>query len=187
MEINKVVAQQELYILGGKPKVNRYWDYLEDKNVDIMKCMDVPQKGVQSCATIGLNNTDIGLKNGEKKLRVEILGASDVLIENFENIVASVVFHIMDSHKCYPGYIVENIISQYIPESDMKHILLTDPFLWQNTESLLKEDICVAWLMMVPISESEYWYAKKSGVEKLEKVFEEKEIDIYNIHRKTVI
>lgn len=187
MEINKAVAQRELQILGGKPKVNRYWNQSEDKNVDVLKCMDVPQKGVQSCATIGVNGTDIGLQSGERQLRVEILGASDVVIESFANIVASVAFDIMDSHQCYPGYIAEEVISQYIPESDMKHVLLTDPFLWENAESLLKEDLCVAWLMMVPISDAEYELAKRSGVEELEKVLEEKEIDIYNINRKSVI
>lgn len=187
MEINKIVAQRELHILGGKPNINRYWNQVEDKSIDVLKCMDVPEKGVQSCATIGVNNIDIGLQSGERELRVEILGVSDILCENFESIVASVSFDIMDSHKCYPGYIIKDVISQYIPKSDMKHVLLTNPFLWKNTESLVKDNICVAWLMMVPISEAEYEFAKKRGIEELEKIFEEKGIDIYNIHRKTII
>lgn len=44
MDINKIVAQHELQILGGTPKVNRYWNDTEDKSIDILKCMDVPQK-----------------------------------------------------------------------------------------------------------------------------------------------
>lgn len=187
MDINKIVAQHELQILGGIPKVNRYWNHTEDKNIDILNCMDVPQKGIKACASIGLNNTDIGLQSGERKLRVEILGACDKQIDKFENMVASVVFNIMDSNDCYPGYIAEDIINQYIPESHMKHILLTDPFLWKNTESISIENLCIAFLMIVPISDEELEYAQKMGVEALEKQFEEKEIDIYNIYRNSII
>lgn len=187
MDINKIVAQHELQILGGTPKVNRHWNDTEDKSIDILKCMDVPQKGIQSCASIGLNNTDIGLQSGEQKLRVEILGACDKQINEFENIIASVAFNVMDSNNCYPGYIVEDIINQYIPESHMKHILLTDSFLWENTESISVEDVCIALLMIVPISDEEFEYIQKNGVDALEKQFEEKEIDIYNIYRKSII
>lgn len=59
----------------------------------------------------------------------------------------------MEFHKCYPGYIVKDIIDQYIQGSDMKHILLTDPFIWKNVDSISIDNICVAWLMAVPISE----------------------------------
>lgn len=68
MEINKVIAQRELQILGGIPKVTRHWSQSEDKNIDVLKCMNVPQKGIQSCASIGLNDVDIGLWNGEQQL-----------------------------------------------------------------------------------------------------------------------
>ncbi|MEG0314958.1 MAG: suppressor of fused domain protein [Erysipelotrichaceae bacterium] len=187
MDINKIVAQHELKILGGTPKVNRYLNDIKDKSIDILICMDVPQKGIQSCASIGLNNTDIGLHIGEQKLRVEILGACDKQINEFGNIIASVAFNIMDSNKCYPGYIVEDIINQYIPESHMKHVLLTDPFLWKKEKNISVENLCISLLMIVPISDEEFDYVKKKGVDALEKQFEEKEIDIYNIYRKSII
>lgn len=187
MGLNNEVAQREVDIFNREPTVKRCWDLLEEKNIYILKCFDIPQKGVQSCGTVGLNNTDIGLQSSGRELRVELLGASDVKIEKFEQIIASVALDVMDSHKCYPGYIAENIISQYIAESDMKHVLLTDPFLWENTESLLIENTYIAWLMIVPISHAEYEFAKKSGVDELEKIFEKNEIDIYNIYRRSVI
>ena len=110
METNKVVAQTELSFINGKPKINRFWDALNQKKMDILKCKDVPQKGIQVCATIGLNNVDIGLVTNNIPLRVELLGACDIQITSFENMVASSAFEIMDSHTCFPGYIITNVI-----------------------------------------------------------------------------
>lgn len=187
MEIDKLVAKKELSFIGGQPKVREFWNNLNNKKIDVLKCADTPQKGVQSCATIGLNAVDIGLVSDGKSLRVEVVGASNVLIECFENIVASVAFDVMDSKQCFPGYIVKDVIEQYIPNCKMKHIMLTDPFLWDDANCMEIGEIYVAWLMMVPISEEEYKYACKNGIEALETLFEEKDIDIYNLHRESVI
>lgn len=93
----------------------------------------------------------------------------------------------MNTKKCYPGYIVRNIIEQYVEETEMKHILLTDPFLWDEANRFQYEDISIAWLMAVPISESELSYATKHGGKALEELFEEKDIDIFNLYREPVI
>jgi Suppressor of fused protein (SUFU). len=187
VSIDRLVAQEELRIFGGVPKVNRHQNESNDDTVDILKCVDVPQKGIQSCASIGLNGTDIGLLSGDSKLRVEILGASDISVNEFENIVASVAFYIMKSQKCFPGYIVPNVIEQYIENCEMKHVLLSSPFLWENVKSISFEDICIAWLLIVPISDAEYGYAQEHGVDSLETLFEEKEIDIFNMFRKSLV
>ena len=60
MDINKIVAQNELKILGGTPRIRRFWDETNKKSIDIYKSINVPQQGIQSCGSIGLNQTDIG-------------------------------------------------------------------------------------------------------------------------------
>lgn len=184
--INKKIAQSEVDFFGGSPEVYRYYDEKEDKSIDVLCCYNVPQLGVQSCATIGLNATNIGLVNGGKSLRVELLGASDCKNEYWKNIMATTAFEVMDSKKCFPGYIVEDVVNQYISGSKMKHVLLTNPFLWEEVSSLDLDEIHVAWLMMVPISDKELKYAQKYGVDALETLFEKKQIDIYDIYRKSV-
>ncbi|MBZ9617596.1 hypothetical protein [Clostridium estertheticum] len=61
MDINKIIAKKELEVIGGKPKVFRYWDEKKKKSVDIMSCIDRPSIGVISFATIGLSEYDIGM------------------------------------------------------------------------------------------------------------------------------
>lgn len=187
MEINKLVAKTELNFIGGQPRVREYWDSQNKKKIDILTSMDKPQRGVHTCATIGLNDTDIGLVSDGASLRVEIVGASDILIENFANIVATTAFDIMESKKCFPGYIVKNVIEQYIPDCEMKHIMLTDPFLWEDANCIAVGKVTIAWLMMIPISEKEYEYACENGIDALETLFENENIDIYNMYRKSTI
>lgn len=187
MDGNKIIVKNELSILGKISKVQRYWDDIYTKSIDIFQALNIPQKGVQSCATIGLYKTDIGLISDDKELRAEILGALDISVNVFENIMASIAFEIMDRNKCFPGYMIDYIIPRYIQDSDMKHILITNPFVWEHTESLLLENCYVAWLMAVPISQREYEYAQNKGVDELETIFVEEQIDIYNIYRESVI
>ena len=48
-----------------------------------------------------------------------------------------------------------NVISEYIIDSEMKHVYLMNPFLWNEFETLEFRELCVAWLLIIPISEQE--------------------------------
>lgn len=187
MEELKIIAKKELEMFGGQPKVIRFFDENEKKKIDILISLNRPESGLQSCGTIGLSKTDINLKNDSKYLRIELLGVCDIQEEIFPNIISTVSFDIMDKGECNYGDIIENIIELYVKNSQMKHVFLTAPFLWENAKILHFEDKNVAWLLVVPISEKEREYADKNGIEALEDLFEEKSIDIYNIYRKSVV
>ncbi len=186
METNKAVAAYIAEIFGEAVGVNAHKSEDGGKEIAVLRCANVPQEGVQSCASIGLNGTDIGLVSGGKKLRVEVVGACDVQVDVFENMVASTAYAVMDAGKCYPGFVAENVVGLYV-ESEMKHVLLTSPFLWNGMETMALEDRYIAWLMMVPVSEAEYAYAKKMGADALEERFAEENIDIYHLYRKSII
>lgn len=68
----------------------------------------------------------------------------------------------------------------------MKHILFITPFLW-DIDDLLFEDRTVIWLMAVPISNEELDYLRRNGSDKLEQLFEEQQIDFYDLNRQDVI
>jgi hypothetical protein len=71
----------------------------------------------------------------------------------------------------------------------MKHILFTNPFVWaKKLETLyLQPNKIVAWLLMVPISDTEYEYSILNSVEKLESLFDKEEIDLFDPFRKSVL
>ena len=187
MEHLKIIAHKELDVLGGKPDVTQYWDENNQKSIDILVCADRPIDGVQSCATIGLSEIDIDMESDGKDLRIELLGACDIQEDIFPNIIATVAFEIMDKGECLYGDIIENVISEYVEKSDMKHVFLTSPFLWEGFDTLSFEDKNVAWLLVVPISDREKKYANAHGIDALETLFDEKDIDIYDLYRDSVI
>ncbi|WP_343101998.1 suppressor of fused domain protein [Romboutsia sp. MSSM.1001216sp_RTP31141st1_G3_RTP31141_220114] len=186
MDINKIIARKELEAIGGKPQVYRYWDEENKKSIDILSCVNRPYIGVVSYGTIGLSSYDIGMISNNKSLRLELVGACDMKEELFANIVSTTAFEIIESGNCEYGYIISDIISQYIVDIDMKHVYLMNAFLWEGLSTLEVENKKIVWLLIVPISDEEMKYALNNGYDALESKFEEMQIDIFNLRRKSI-
>ena len=120
-------------------------------------------------------------------IRIEILGACNNEQIEFPNILSTAAFEIIDRAECNYGLILPRLIELYYPNINMKHICLISPFLWDELKTIELPDIKVAWLLMVPISDEEMNYALKYGVDELESLFEEANIDIFDLNRLSVI
>lgn len=186
---NKIIAKAAFDVFGGKPSVTKYWDDNKESSIDILSCCDRPHNGVTSYSTIGLASYSIGYTTDSIPLRVEIVGACDSSYDCFRNILASCAFNIINTKfKCHPGAVFENVVKFYIHDSLLEHILFVSPFLWgDRLKTLNFKDKKVAWLLAVPISEKEFKYAKDKGKDALEELLEEKQIDIFNLYRKSVL
>ena len=186
---NKIIARAALAAFGGKPNVAAYWDEAEKSSVDLLTCKDQPQKGVTSYSTIGLSDSPINNEGVEIDLRVEFVGACSSAISDFGNIVTTAAFCVINSKwPCSPGVIFPDVVGMYNCSKTLKHLMLVSPFLWEDKLKTLKLDSkTVAWLMLIPISDEEYKYAQVEGSSKLDGLFEEHQIDIYDINRPSVI
>lgn len=70
----------------------------------------------------------------------------------------------------------------------MSDVYFTNPFLWEDRfQPLHVNNKVVAWLLAIPISKSETKFATEFGSEKLEKLFSEKDIDIFDLNRASVV
>lgn len=186
-EIDRIVAKEERRRLGGKSKMYMYWDADENKYIAMHTSVD-ESINVQMCGTVGLNAVNIGQRTADNQpLRVEIWGICDIEIEDFASMISTVAFETMDSHICFPGHVVQNVIPLYIKDSDMKHMLLTYPFSWDDTESITVENVRVAWLQAMPISEMEYRFLRAYGLDALEDIFEEENVAYLDIYRESLI
>lgn len=85
----------------------------------------------------------------------------------------------------FPGVVFPNILEQYFEGANMKHIMFVSPFLW-NIDDLQFDDRIVTWLMALPISEKEFEYLRNNGNEALEQLFEDQQIDFYDLNRPDV-
>jgi hypothetical protein len=119
---------------------------------------------------------------------VELVAAFGSEFQEGANIISSAAFCIINSHwDVYPGAIFPEVVRMYRKETEMKHVLLCPPFLWDNLTTQVLPDKTVAWLMLVPISESECRYAEEHGSESLEEIFVEKQIDVFDLDRASVL
>lgn len=185
---NRIIAKSALRTFGGKPSVSKYWDGNNDSSVDMLSTVNRPFDGITSYSTIGLSDYSIGLIVDETPLRIEIVGASATDYEQFPNILASCAFCIINSKFLVShGEIFRDIIQVYYPNSDMKHVLFLSPFLWEDLKTLELQNKKVAWLLAVPISQDEYLFAQEKGVDSLEELFEQEDIDIFDLERESVL
>ena len=104
------------------------------------------------------------------------------------NVAATCAFNAFkDGVATRPDVIHMDVLRIYRPSTALPHILLTDPFLWEDGPRTLTEaTVQIAWLMMIPIAESERLFAGQEGVEALTTLFEERQIDIFDINRPSV-
>ncbi|PZL73779.1 hypothetical protein CI088_07955 [Enterococcus plantarum] len=188
MNNDKLIAQRILQAVGGNPKVVEYRDKNENSTVGIFIGANRPYDDVTTYSTIGLSNYGIGLKYQNKEIRVEFVGGSESKYKKFGNILSSCAFNIInDKFSCKPGTVYPNTVSEYYEEISVKHVLFTDPFLWDGLEYIDTENVHITWLMLIPISDKEFKFIRNNSVEELEDLFKKNEIDIFDLNRDSVI
>jgi hypothetical protein len=174
----------------------------KETGVDILFAVNSPHSGLLTCTTLGLLNYDIRFKNGEKDIRIELVGVSSVDPKNEKDadiiarILSTAAFGIMEKHiPCGFGTVFPQILTGYLPNSDMKHLLfISPPSFWKEQFGTIElEDFALTWLYAVPISDAEWGYLRKKGasnivegVKALLKLMSENKADMFNLNRKSV-
>ncbi|WP_152657041.1 suppressor of fused domain protein [Oceanobacillus sp. CFH 90083] len=185
---NKIIAKSALQAFGGKPQVSKYWDEGNVSNIDMLSTADRPYEGITSYSTIGLSDYSIEYTVDGTPLRIEIVGTSASEYKHFPNVLATCAFCVINSNFLVShGKVLRDMLKMYYPNSEMKHVLFVSPFLWEDLKTLDFLNKKVAWLLAVPISENEYIFAQEKGTDSLEELFEEKEIDIFDLERKSIL
>jgi hypothetical protein len=171
-----------------KPPIARFWDDKKENGIYILEAENSPQHGVTSYATIGLSEQPLIFKGKEFSARVELVGVCGSAFHDFANVMATLAFCVINSGWfCAPGIIFPDVVSMYGKSNTMSDIYFTHPFLWEDrlaSESIGEHK--VAWLLAIPISKSESAFAETHGPEKLEDLFVENNIDIYDLNRVSV-
>ena len=172
-----------------KPPISRYWDENERSSIYILEAADHPRSGVVSYATIGLSDHPLMFREREFGARVELVGACSSSFTGFANLLSTAAFCVINSGWfCAPGIIFPDIVSMYKSSNTLSDIYFTHPFLWnESLRSTLIGDRQLAWLLAVPVSKEEAAFAKSYGAQRLEALFEEKNIDIYDLNRASVV
>lgn len=184
---NKRIAKYAIGFIGGRPSVSRYYNDDKSKKIDIMTSDSGVIKGIPTCATIGLYQTDIGLSAKGKKLCIELVAACDLSSEILGNVLATISFDTMDMKLCAHGMLIPNAFGSYVKETKLRHAVLMSPAFWPDYQVLEDKDCTVAWLMVVPITDSEKKYIEQHGVLSFDSLLERKGADVINMQRGSVV
>lgn len=185
---NKAIAKYITQIVGIRPSARKYWDESETTDIDLFTCVDPVDQSCNVYGTIGLSDTPLVISGKEQSFRLELLAAGHSSYSFVPNLLATSSFYIMkDAWECTPGVVFESVVSMY-HKGDMKHLMFTSPFLWADKlKNLELPDKKVTWLLIVPISDKELIYKSEYGYDALENLFDEKNINIFDLDRKSVI
>ncbi|MDA5092863.1 suppressor of fused domain protein [Aliiroseovarius sp. KMU-50] len=186
---NKQIANFLSATFAGVTSIFPYSDEELTTKTSILSSKNSPCDGVTSYATIGLSDLAIAQTESDGPLGVELLSVCSSNVEDFPNILATAAFNIIkDGWDCFPGAIHLDVVKLYGSSNSMSHILLTDPYIWERELRTLElKTKTVAWLLAVPISDTERLFLEAHGADALETIFENEQIDIFNIDRDSVV
>lgn len=190
-ETNKKYAKFLAGALGFNPTVYPYYDDSKIEFVDILSIDDPIDAEVKFYSSIGVANYPniIEMNDGVlKDISVELIITGYKKFEKTPNILATASFYITKNNwTCQPGTVYKSIIQDYY-NTELKHILFTSPFLWEDKLSNLSFDNKeIHPLLLIPISDKELEYKLSNGYSALERLFEENEIDIFDLDRKSIL
>ncbi len=186
---NKKIARALADLFGGEVSVTHFWDDDHISDVDILLSKNTPYSGINSYATIGLSDTPLYQDGIEFAARVEIVGACDNAYSSFDKVISTCAFCIINSKWfCCPGAVFPDILSMYNTSDTMKHIFFTPPFIWGDDQPKTMElpSKMVYFLQAIPISNEEFSFLESNGEDELENLFEETQINVFDLNRKSV-
>ncbi|MDO5337001.1 MAG: suppressor of fused domain protein [Eubacteriales bacterium] len=183
----KRIAKYAHAFIGGKPKVERFYNADESKKIDIMTCEEGYCAGIHTLATIGLSSMDIGMTVQNYDLKVELMLAGIPNNTMLGNILSTIAFQIMDIGTCRYGMLIPDVIAEYMPNHAMKHVVLMSPVFWNKYKVFTSETEKVAWLLAVPVSDRERKYILTNGIEVFDRLLGKKKADIFNLVRTSIL
>lgn len=159
-----------------RPPIARYHSDDGQLSIDVLEAPDTPQPGVVTAATLNLSDTPNLTFSGD--VRVELLMATEGSNLRVGNVVATTAFDVMRGPRpgAWPGSVKPNALSRNGITGPLSDIMLVAPMVWEGLGSLDG----VAFLQVIPISESETAYALQEGSDALEERFVEAQIDVFD-------
>lgn len=186
---HKYLASYIAGIFGvQRPPIARFEDDEGRSQIFVLEAENSPRKGVRAFSTIGLSDVPLYLDGKEFGARVELVGACGISFNGFAEALSTAAFCVMNSRWfCAPGIIFPGVIEMHGISATMSDIYFARPFLWDGLQTVNVDGQDVAWLLAVPVSKAETEFARVHGPDKLESLFAEANVDIFDMNRDSVV
>jgi antitoxin YqcF len=176
-------------MFGRTVRLQGYEHPTEQWMVNVASVSGRPQPHVTSYSTVGLWRwRNAAFLESPTAPRVEICGACATSARMFPNVLATAAFNVMrEQWPCRPGSVLVGIVAEYGESLRLPHLYFTVPFLWHDDMRTMNQDQTVLWVLALPISEKERMFLVRNGDDALETLFQEKQIDIFNPERPSIV
>ena len=192
-EHRKKIAHTVAGAIGFNPQVKNYFDTDEKHSIHLLTVTDPIDSLVKFYCTLGVCESPNMIEQNNdsfKDIPIELLMTGYESFEKVPNILSTCAFYIIkDKWECQPGTVFKRMVEMYYPDQVLKHILFVPPFLWEDKLGpiQLSDDKAVNFLLAVPISDNELAFREQHGRAALEDVFEEKQVDVFDLNRPSVL
>ncbi len=188
----KKIAHTVTQAIGIEPSVRTYLDEKEQHSIDLLSLTDPDTRAIKIYCSIGVSESNnlVRQQDGNfKNVPVELLMTGYEPFDSIPNILVTCGFYITKNQwVCQPGAVFRKIIEIYHGDKEMKHVMFVPPFLWgDRLPAVEQEDKTVYFLLAVPISDQELEYLEQHGGQKLEALFEQHNIDLFDLDRKSIL
>ena len=176
-------------VIGGTPRALHFKEPTKGTTLRVDVFEQRPWEGVTTYATVGLSSFPMYQDGKEFPVRPELIATTYGTNDEVSFLLSETAFHVMKAGwMCSPGSVLRDVVKKVGISSTLEHVYFNSPFLWDGgLGSTQISGTTVAWLMLIPISNSEYLFYKQNGPDSLEKRFGAAEIDVFNLSRKSVI
>ncbi|MBE6853202.1 MAG: suppressor of fused domain protein [Ruminococcus sp.] len=177
--------------LGGVQKAFSYQRQDAEHKLDILYAKGSPARNYLTASTLGLVNRTTGYQdsNTGKDIRAEIIMSSYGGNDMAGKILSTAGIGIYQTNIRYGyGTVLKGVMELYFPNSDMKHLfLMLPPPVWGKAFGVTDaDDSIITFLYALPISQAECDYMAQNGIDALQNCFVEKNIDMFDLERKSI-
>lgn len=170
--------------MGGKCSVHSYLDDSGRNKTRI--CTSISSEGIVA-ATVGISDIDQSGARGLGQYTEIIMDKRDA-DDRVANVLSTIAFYILkDGWRVRPGVVFESMVSMYFPDTKLPHVIFIAPFQWPGMGNVPLSQKTVYPLVAIPISEAESRLAASNAGEDLERLWEERSVDVLDWNRSSVI
>jgi hypothetical protein len=166
--------------MGGKCAVTAYLDDLGTNKTHIFT--SVNSEGIVA-STVGISDIDQSGVHG-LGLYTEIIMHKRGADDRVANVLSTIAFYLpKDGWRARPGVVFESMVEMYFPETKLPHVMFTAPFQWDHMTKVSLSEKVVYPLIAIPVSEGESRFAASNDGHDLEKLWEERSVDVLDWDR----
>lgn len=174
---------------GVEPVIGRYETAESGHSVGAFSVADCPDQGLTSWSTVGASFIDAGYRTAEgKPVTSEFIGCAGSNWDRFGTALAFCAFYVADGGPSRYGTVVRGAFQHAGTGITTQHGLIVAPFCWESDfPSYEDSDVYTTWLQVAPITNEEATFAEQRGGDALEDLFEQRQPDLFDLSRSSLL